>query len=149
MLPIRAGTISVTAGASTPAATDRTMMEHRMADGNLPDIETLRKMLAYDPGTGSLTWRHRPASMFSDGKQSAEHNAAAWNGRYAGMGAFETPHRDGYRQGAIFGRKWQAMIWLYGRGKSLGYFTDFDSAVASRKAAEAEFGFHPNHGRPQ
>lgn len=30
----------------------------------------------------------------------------------------------------------------------LGYFTSFDEAVAARKAAEREHGFHPNHGRP-
>jgi hypothetical protein len=40
--------------------------------------------------------------------------------------------------------KWRARI---GKNISLGYFADFDEAVAARKAAEAERGYHPNHGR--
>ena len=44
--------------------------------------------------------------------------------------------------------KWRAYIKVGARNVSLGYFTDFDAAVAARKAAEQEHGYHPNHGRP-
>lgn len=39
--------------------------------------------------------------------------------------------------------KWLAKI----KGKHLGMFDQFDEAVAARKAAEIEYGFHRNHGR--
>ena len=38
--------------------------------------------------------------------------------------------------------------WLVKVGnKHLGMFENFDEAVAARKAAEVQHGFHPNHGR--
>ncbi len=43
--------------------------------------------------------------------------------------------------------RWQARIGLNGKQKYLGYFDSLDEAVAARKAAELELGFHPNHGR--
>lgn len=39
--------------------------------------------------------------------------------------------------------KWLATI----RGRHIGIFSEFDEAVAARKAAEVENGFHENHGR--
>lgn len=45
--------------------------------------------------------------------------------------------------------KWRALITADGARKHLGYFADFYAAVAARKAAEAEHGFHPHHGRPE
>lgn len=44
-------------------------------------------------------------------------------------------------------RKWQASITIDGRKLHLGLFDEFDAAVAARDAAEAEYGFHENHGR--
>lgn len=44
-------------------------------------------------------------------------------------------------------RKWQAQIVVNKRIKHLGRFADKDEAIAARKAAEIEHGFHPNHGR--
>lgn len=44
-------------------------------------------------------------------------------------------------------RKWLAKIMVNGRHKHLGLFGCFNDAVAARKAAEREMGFHPNHGK--
>jgi len=43
-------------------------------------------------------------------------------------------------------KKWIAQIRVDGKSKHLGYFDDFGDAVAARKDAEKEAGFHPNHG---
>ena len=44
-------------------------------------------------------------------------------------------------------QKWLAQIGIDGRNKYLGVFTSKADAIAARKAAEAELGFHRNHGR--
>lgn len=43
--------------------------------------------------------------------------------------------------------KWRVRINVDRREVHIGEFIDFDEAVAARKAAEREYGFHPNHGR--
>ena len=43
--------------------------------------------------------------------------------------------------------KWCASIRINRRSIQLGTFHQFDDAVAARKAAEIEYGFHRNHGR--
>lgn len=43
--------------------------------------------------------------------------------------------------------KWRAQICVDGRPRHIGYFGSLEDAVAARKAAEREHGFHPNHGR--
>ena len=42
--------------------------------------------------------------------------------------------------------RWQASIGINGKTKALGYFKEFEDAVARRKMAEAEYGYHENHG---
>jgi len=42
---------------------------------------------------------------------------------------------------------WRADIYVAGKQKHLGRFSSFEDAVAARKAAEREYGYHPNHGR--
>ncbi len=41
---------------------------------------------------------------------------------------------------------WCVHIRVGGRKKRLGTFRNLDEAVTARKAAEAELGYHPNHG---
>ena len=43
--------------------------------------------------------------------------------------------------------KWAASIYVGGRDINLGSYASKKDAVAARKAAEAEYGFHSNHGR--
>lgn len=45
-------------------------------------------------------------------------------------------------------QKWHAHITAGGKRRYLGLFNDLDAAVAARKAAEREHGFHENHGVP-
>lgn len=42
--------------------------------------------------------------------------------------------------------RWEASIEINRRHKSLGYFRNKDDAIAARKKAESELGYHPNHG---
>lgn len=44
-------------------------------------------------------------------------------------------------------KRWRAQIRVDYRCKSLGSFASKEEAIAARKAAEALFGFHPNHGK--
>ena len=41
--------------------------------------------------------------------------------------------------------RWLVRVNFGGKTKNLGYYHDFDSAVAARLAAAAEHGYHPNH----
>lgn len=43
--------------------------------------------------------------------------------------------------------RWVARIMVDRREVFLGYFKDYQSAVAAREKAVKSFGFHPNHGR--
>jgi hypothetical protein len=43
--------------------------------------------------------------------------------------------------------KWRAVIEVSGREIYLGLFINLEEAVAARKAAEAKYGFHANHGK--
>lgn len=44
-------------------------------------------------------------------------------------------------------RKWIARIGTTKAGSFIGAFKNLDDAIAARKAAEKQYGFHPNHGR--
>ena len=43
--------------------------------------------------------------------------------------------------------KWQSRIYLDSRNVHLGFFDDFDEAVAARQAANKQYNFHENHGK--
>lgn len=42
--------------------------------------------------------------------------------------------------------KWRAHITIHGKFKHIGYFDTMVEAIAARKAAEEEYGFHKHHG---
>jgi hypothetical protein len=44
-------------------------------------------------------------------------------------------------------KKWRAHITYNYKQKHLGYFDKFEHAVAARAKADADFGFHQNHGK--
>ena len=46
-------------------------------------------------------------------------------------------------------KKWRAYISVKSRLTHIGYFDDFDDAVAARREAEKQYDYHPNHGREQ
>lgn len=47
------------------------------------------------------------------------------------------------------GKRWRAYIGVGGKPKHIGVYETIQEAVAARKAAEARYGFHANHGRPR
>ena len=67
-----------------------------MAKTDLPTPEELRQLLRYDPETGYLFWRDRPAVN----KINKQFNTA-----YAGKRAMTADNGHGYMRGAISGRK--------------------------------------------
>jgi len=47
------------------------------------------------------------------------------------------------------GLRWRARIGVNKTTKTIGSFATIEEAIAARKQAEAEYGFHANHGREQ
>lgn len=78
------------------------------------EAAALMVLLRCDEESGRLYWMPRPSDEFSNVRFSR-----IWNSRYANMEAFTTTNGDGYKTGAIRGRKYQAhrVIWAmhYGR----------------------------------
>lgn len=68
----------------------------------LPSVETLRKLLRYDPEAGKLYWRERPIEMFEDYKFSKSHAFKNWNSRYLGKEALTGVVRK-HRRGSVAG----------------------------------------------
>jgi hypothetical protein len=42
--------------------------------------------------------------------------------------------------------QWRVQIGLSGKNKHIGMFAKLEDAIAARKQAEIDYGFHPNHG---
>lgn len=75
---------------------------------NLPDQDTLKELLNYDPDTGQLTWKARSERWFS-----SKRAAAIWNTRFPGKPALSTVGNDGRRQGYLLWQMTKAhrVIW--------------------------------------
>ena len=80
----------------------------------LPTPEELRQLLRYEPETGKLYWKPRPAEMFKN-KQSH----GTWNTRYAGKEAFTAIGNHGYHTGSVNNKMYTAhrVIWAIAFGE--------------------------------
>lgn len=58
-----------------------------MAYNLYPTADFIRQILDYNQETGDFVWRKRSVSLFTNGRQSAEHNCSIWNGKFAGKKA--------------------------------------------------------------
>lgn len=90
-----------------------------MANKALPCPTVLRQLLRYEPETGKLFWKERPAWMFRDRPQGGRTGAASrWNARCVGKEALSVTHGNGYMSGGINGRKIYAhrAIWALVHG---------------------------------
>lgn len=86
----------------------------------LPSPRVLRRLLAYNPGTGELRWNERPAWMFrrhSGNGRTRSRSAKAWNNKLAGKEALASIS-NGYKQGRVFDRHLSAhrAIWAIKTG---------------------------------
>lgn len=97
-----------------------------MATKPLPTIQQLRQLLRYDPETGMLFWKERPASMFQGRRSSPEAMAVWWNDRYAGTPALNHTERSGYLNGAIWGGQYKAhrVAWAIFHGSEPAGYID-------------------------
>jgi hypothetical protein len=59
----------------------------------------VRELLAYDPATGTLTWKRRDRRWFS-----SDRIWRSWNTKHAGKIAFTARDTSGYLTGRIFGK---------------------------------------------
>lgn len=87
-----------------------------MAKRILPPQDFLCEAFAYDPLTGAITWRERPAHHFkSPGRQ------AYWNRRLAGRSAISSRHKAGHGRVHILGKDWLAhrIIWRMVTGEDV------------------------------
>lgn len=84
-----------------------------MASKALLSAEVLRQLLRYEPETGKLFWKARPASMFP-----SDLSAVLWNGKWAGKEALTASNGYGYPRGEILGRSYLAhrVIWCMQTG---------------------------------
>lgn len=91
-----------------------------MAKRPLPDPETLRKLLRYDPETGKLYWRERTPGMFSPFSLNGPAVACeTWNAENAGNPALNYEDSRGYLAGTLLGRTVRAhrVIWAISHGQ--------------------------------
>ena len=69
----------------------------------------VRELLDYDPDTGLPTWKKRDVKWFAKESRFSSHaQANMWNGKFANKQAFTAKNGNGYFQGKIFGRLFDA-----------------------------------------
>ena len=81
---------------------------------------------------------NRIGNLFDKDKSGNQRNASLRSDNTSGQtGVYSRPS----------GRPWGANIFINGRLKHLGVFWTKSEAIAARKTAERENGYHPNHGK--
>lgn len=81
--------------------------------------EVLRTILSYEPETGFLFWKRRPAEMFNGCDfRPASATCAAWNKKYAEKRALTASDKHGYLGGSIFDENYRShqVIWAMVHG---------------------------------
>jgi len=109
-----------------------------MAAKLLPDAETLRNILDYNPETGKLFWRQRDVSLFNEtASRTREHACAHWNARWAGAEAFTASQTTGHKFGSLLGASYLAhrVIWKIVTGRDPEVIDHIDGDPGNNKWA--------------
>lgn len=76
-----------------------------MLKRQLPSKEILDQLFRYEPETGKLFWKERPASFFKETSgRSQKWSAKQWNAKHSGNEALIILDKRGYRVGRLFGK---------------------------------------------
>lgn len=89
-----------------------------MAKKPLPSPDMLRQLFRYEPETGKLFHKSRPAHLFRDTVRK-ENAIAIWESRYLGKEAFTSTDAHGYKIGNVLGvgMKAHRLIWAMVHGE--------------------------------
>lgn len=74
-----------------------------MKKRELPDQNTLKSLLDYDPLSGKLFWKYRDKSYFA-----READMLTWNTRFGGKEAFTAQDDKGYYRGSLLSKNYLA-----------------------------------------
>jgi hypothetical protein len=74
----------------------------------LPPLDTLCKLLRYEPDTGNLFWKHRPLEFFA-----SKNKWSIWNNRWADKPAFTAIDDSGYHFGTFLKSGYKAHRMAY------------------------------------
>jgi hypothetical protein len=69
------------------------------------DIAVLRRLLDYDPNTGSLIWKYRDKSLFLEGVVQTQAGVNIFNAKHAGEAALAYKSKTGHMRGYLFGKQ--------------------------------------------